>query len=102
MRILITNDDGVNALGLQILANVAKKFGSVICVAPIEEQSGKSHSIIIKEPFIVKKYEDIVKPIVDKIIANQKEVENLTMQRDELLPLLMNGQVSVNYHLSDD
>ena len=66
MRILITNDDGVNALGLQILANVAKKFGSVICVAPIEEQSGKSHSIIIKEPFIIKKYD--VKSVIGIII----------------------------------
>ena len=31
-----------------------------------------------------------------------REIESLTKQRDELLPLLMNGQVSVNYHLSDD
>lgn len=30
------------------------------------------------------------------------ENENLIKQRDELLPLLMNGQASVNYHLSDD
>ena len=29
-----------------------------------------------------------------------REIESLTKQRDELLPLLMNGQVSVNYHLS--
>ena len=51
---------------------------------------------------ILKRYEEIVKPIVDKIITNQKELDILTKQRDELLPLLMNGQVSVNYHLSDD
>ena len=31
-----------------------------------------------------------------------REIESLIKQRDELLPLLMNGQVSVNYHLSDD
>ena len=31
-----------------------------------------------------------------------REIESFTKQRDELLPLLMNGQVSVNYHLSDD
>ena len=29
-----------------------------------------------------------------------REIESFTKQRDELLPLLMNGQVSVNYHLS--
>lgn len=60
MRILVTNDDGVKARGLKILVEQALKFGEVICVAPIEEQSGKSHSIIIKEPFVIKKYEDIV------------------------------------------
>ena len=31
-----------------------------------------------------------------------REIESLIKQRDELLPLLMNGQVSVNYHLSHD
>ena len=31
-----------------------------------------------------------------------REIDSLTKQRDELLPLLMNGQVSVNYHLSYD
>ena len=43
---------------------------------------------------------------VAAIVAMELEIEeqndNLTKQRDELLPLLMNGQASVNYHLSDD
>lgn len=38
--------------------------------------------------------------IVDKQLALTKEIAALTKQRDELLPLLMNGQASVNYHLS--
>ena len=36
------------------------------------------------------------------MIQNNQEMAMLTKQRGELLPLLMNGQVSVNYHLSDD
>ena len=40
--------------------------------------------------------------IADKQLALTKEIVALTKQRDELLPLLMNGQASVNYHLSDD
>jgi len=40
--------------------------------------------------------------IADKQLALTKEIAALTKQRDELLPLLMNGQVTVNYHLSDD
>lgn len=38
-------------------------------------------------------------PIFDTIVRNCQEIMNLTKQRDELLPLLMNGQASVNYHL---
>ena len=40
-------------------------------------------------------------PIFDTIVRNSQEIMNLTKQRDELLPLLMNGQASVNYHLSN-
>ena len=51
---------------------------------------------------IVNKLEERISPIFDAIVNNSQEIMNLTKQRDELLPLLMNGQVSVNYHLSDD
>ncbi len=40
--------------------------------------------------------------IADEQFILTKEIATLTKQRDELLPLLMNGQVSVNYHLSHD
>ena len=59
----------------------------------ISQDTIKNTILPIPRIEILKKYEDIVKPIVDKIIANQKEVKNLTKQRDDLLPLLMNGQV---------
>lgn len=41
-----------------------------------------------------------MKPLFEKLKANTIEIAELTKQRDELLPLLMNGQASVNYHLS--
>ncbi len=47
-------------------------------------------------------YNKVASPIVEMIERNISENEILTKQRDELLPLLMNGQASVNYHLSDD
>ena len=43
-----------------------------------------------------------IKSFYAQIDANIAENNHLTKQRDELLPLLMNGQVSVNYHLSHD
>ena len=51
---------------------------------------------------IANKLEERLSPIFDAIINNSQEIMNLTKQRDELLPLLMNGQVLVNYHLSDN
>ena len=49
---------------------------------------------------VVKLFVKNISAIFNKRIVIQQEIENLTKQRDELLPLLMNGQVSVNYHLS--
>ena len=44
----------------------------------------------------------IVNELQDLIYSNQQEILKLTKQSDELLPLLMNGQATVNYHLSDN
>ena len=43
-----------------------------------------------------------VKPIIQQYIANEQKIENFTKLRNDLLPLLMNGQVSVNYDLAND
>lgn len=47
-------------------------------------------------------WEEKVTALNDRQLELQKENENLTKLRDELLPLLMNGQVSLNYDLSHD
>ena len=49
-----------------------------------------------------KQWIELQNGIADKQLILKKEITALTKQRDELLPLLMNGQASVNYHLSDD
>ena len=49
---------------------------------------------------IADKFEELISPIFRQIIKLQEEISNLTKQRDELLPLLMNGQVSVNSDLA--
>ena len=51
---------------------------------------------------IANKLEEKLCPIFDAIVKNSQEIMTFTKQRDELLPLLMNGQATVNYHLSDD
>ena len=51
MRILLTNDDGVNATGLKVLERIAAAFSDDIwIVAPTEEQSGAGHSLTLTHP----------------------------------------------------
>ncbi len=45
--ILISNDDGIYAKGLQVLVKLMKKLGEVIVVAPDSPQSGMGHAITI-------------------------------------------------------
>lgn len=68
----------------------------------INKETVESTWITIPTSDILNKYYTIVSPIYCSIIENAIEIENLIMQRDELLPLLMNGQVSVNSDLSLD
>jgi len=53
--ILVTNDDGYKAEGINNLTEVARKFGDVVVVAPEEGQSGMSHAITIKTPLRLRK-----------------------------------------------
>ena len=55
MRILIVNDDGMNAAALPHLIRWARKLGEVTCVAPKYEQSGKSQAIDFIQPREIKK-----------------------------------------------
>jgi 5'-nucleotidase len=56
MRILLTNDDGVNATGLRVLEKIAREFSEDIwIVAPTEEQSGAGHSLTLTSPVRVRK-----------------------------------------------
>lgn len=64
MRILITNDDGVFAPGIKLLAEWAKTIGEVTVVAPKHEQSGMSHAINFTEPMEIKEVE-----LMDGVLA---------------------------------
>ena len=64
--------------------------------------SAQKFNVLRPSNTIDKKYSEIVDSIIDSVLNNQIEIIKLTKQRDELLPLLMNGQASVNYHLFDD
>ena len=55
-RILVTNDDGIEAPGIKLLARVAQTLSrDVWVVAPEQEQSGASHSLTLQRPLRVRK-----------------------------------------------
>ena len=56
MRILITNDDGINSQGLVALERIARHFtDDVWVVAPELDQSGLSHSLSLNDPLRLRK-----------------------------------------------
>ena len=50
MNILCSNDDGILAPGLALLADACREVGEVTVVAPDREQSGTSHSLTLHRP----------------------------------------------------
>ena len=55
MKILITNDDGIDSEGLKIVVEWAVRHGDVWVSAPTTQQSGKSHALTLHRPFEVRK-----------------------------------------------
>jgi len=56
MRILLTNDDGINARGLEALEKIARELtDDVWVVAPETDQSGVSHALTLSHPLRLRK-----------------------------------------------
>jgi len=55
LKIVLTNDDGIEEPGLQILHNCLKDSGQIVIVAPRQPQSGIAHRITTRTPIEVKK-----------------------------------------------
>lgn len=56
--ILVVNDDGITAPGIQALISYVKDFGEVIVVAPDKAQSGMGHAITINATLRLNKHEN--------------------------------------------
>ena len=60
MNILLTNDDGYNSEGIQLLKKKLSKYGTVLIVAPDSPRSGHSASLTISQPLQLEKVEENV------------------------------------------
>ncbi len=63
MTILVTNDDGILAEGLRVLANELKKIAHVVVVAPDREQSAIGTAVTLRQPLRVRR----VRPVVPEV-----------------------------------
>lgn len=58
MKILVSNDDGVNALGIRTLSRALAEFAEVVTVAPDRNRSGASHSLTLEVPLRADKLDE--------------------------------------------
>lgn len=84
MKLLLVNDDGIDAKGIFVLAKELEKYHDVTVVAPDNQRSASSHSITLTRPLIVREVKvgglksmaysvdgtpaDCVKVAVDKLV----------------------------------
>ena len=57
LKIAITNDDGIDAPGLEALARCVRRLGDVVVVAPLHAQSGIAHRVTTRDPIRINQLE---------------------------------------------
>lgn len=60
MKLMLTNDDGIEAPGLQALLEAARAVGEPVLVAPLQEFSGCSHRVTTSDPVRIERRSDAV------------------------------------------
>ena len=55
MKLIVTNDDGIEADGINTLVRLASRRGEVVVVAPAQPQSGVGHTLTTDKPIRVDK-----------------------------------------------
>ncbi len=81
--ILVTNDDGIEAKGLQELIRIAREFGDVVAISAQVPMSGMSHAITIKVPLRVKLVEE--EPGFKKYLTNGTPVDGVKLAFNSIL-----------------
>ena len=85
MHILITNDDGLWAQGIQALVSAIPAENKISVVAPASPQSAKGHSLTMHKPLRVTSVENYVHPGVDAWSVSGTPVDCMMLALDELV-----------------
>ncbi|MDX2430180.1 MAG: 5'/3'-nucleotidase SurE [Bacteroides sp.] len=81
--ILVTNDDGIEAKGMESLIQVAREFGDVVAISTQTPMSGMSHAITIKVPLRISLIEE--EPGLKKYLTNGTPVDGVKLAFNSLL-----------------
>lgn len=81
--ILISNDDGIHAKGLEKLIEVVMPFGDVVVVAPGKGESGMSHAITMKHPVRIRKISE--EPGLTKYSCSGTPVDSVKLALNKIL-----------------
>ena len=84
MRLLLSNDDGINAKGIKILAEKLSKTAQVFVVAPDRERSATGHGITVYKPLMVTEMHLCENVVAWSVSGTPADCVKLGM--DELLP----------------
>ncbi|WP_337487191.1 restriction endonuclease subunit S [Prevotellamassilia timonensis] len=102
-HIILPKNERYMMFTYQMLRSIpAKQIETGSIQKKISQENLCGYKMVLPNSDLLEKYENVVSPLWEKRKRCIEEINSLTKQRDELLPLLMNGQASVNYHLSDD
>lgn len=102
MKILITNDDGIQSPALPLLAEWAKKLGDVTVAAPKVEQSGKSQAINFMDPVEITQV-DLVEGVTAYSVDSSPAdcVRFGVLGLNQTYDLIISG-INRGYNLGDD
>jgi len=100
MRILLTNDDGIHAPGLEVLERIAARFSDDVWIcAPGEEQSGAGHSLTLSRPVRLRQHD------ARRFSVSGTPTDSVMMALREVMPdkpdLILSG-VNRGANLGDD
>ena len=100
-HIILPKNERYMMFTYQMLKSIpAKQIETGSIQKKISQENLCGYKMVLPNSDLLEEYENVVSPLWEKRKRCIEEINTLTKQRDELLPLLMNGQASVNYHLS--
>lgn len=103
MRILVANDDGINAPGIKALVEIMKPFGDITVAAPAVQQTAKGHSCTLYEEIKVQKLDFEGGIPAYKIWGTPKDCVDIAVQclMDEKPDLIVSG-INEGPNMSND